>query len=265
MAEDRLGIETVTDKARKLLLTQEEWVSRNRHCLMSESSPSVGGEKKSSKFKNGGGGGRGDRGEKKEPVVKMTSMGTPRRKGRCRNCGIYGHWAEDCKKPKKERKEEAHNVQADADQPSILLATVNAVHVHPRNVGPSVERAAYNVVHLNEEKVFLTDRDEHKDAWVLDTGASNHMTGRREVLTSLDTSVGGTVRFGDGSLVDIMGIGSVLLQTRENGHKVLTEVYYIPKLRSSIISLGQLEEGGCEIVIKKGYCNVYDVEMTLLA
>ena len=41
-------------------------------------------------------------------------------------------------------------------------------------------------------------------------GASNHMTGCREVLSSLDTSVRGTVRFGDGSLVEIVGIGSVV-------------------------------------------------------
>ncbi|CAD6262136.1 unnamed protein product [Miscanthus lutarioriparius] len=192
-------------------------------------------------------------------------MGTPRRKGHCRNCGIYGHWAEDCKKPKKERREEAHHAQADADQPAILLATVNVVHVHPRDVEPCGGRSTCHVVHLDEKKVFLADRDEEKDAWVLDTGASNHMTRSREVLTSLDTSVGGTVRFGDGSLVDIEGIGSVLLQTKKNGHKVLSEVYYIPKLKSSIVSLGQLEEGGCKIVIEEGFCNVFDVERSLLA
>jgi hypothetical protein len=49
------------------------------------------------------------------------------------------------------------------------------------------------------------------------------------------------------------------------GHKVLIEVYFIPKLKSNIVSLGQLEEGGCEIVIRKGFCNVYDAEDMLLA
>jgi hypothetical protein len=65
------------------------------------------------------------------------------------------------------------------------------------------------VVHLNEEEVFPAHRDD--DTWVLDTGASNHMTGCHAVLASLDTSVGGTIRFGDGSLVEIKGMGSVLL------------------------------------------------------
>lgn len=154
-------------------------------------------------------------------------------------------------------------MQADTDQPSILLATVNAVHTRPRDVKPVARRTDCQVVPLHEKKVYPAERDE--DVWVLDTGASNHMTGRREALTSLDMSVGGTVRFGDGSLVEIEGMGSVLLQTRKNGHKVLSEVYYIPKLRSSIISIGQLEEGGCKIEIENGYCEVYDVERSLLA
>jgi hypothetical protein len=49
------------------------------------------------------------------------------------------------------------------------------------------------------------------------------------------------VRFGDDSRVDIEGIGSMVMQDRHNAHKVLTEVYYIPKLKSNIVSLGQLE------------------------
>ncbi|XP_066385573.1 uncharacterized protein [Miscanthus floridulus] len=181
MAEDRLRIEAVTDKVSNLLLSEEDWVAKYRHRLMPESSSSGGNGKKPWKPKNGGGGGRadhGDRGDKKGPVVKLTSMGTPRRKGRCRNCGIYGHWAEDCKKPKKECKEEAHHAQADVDHPLILLATVNAVCVHARDVEPEWGCATRHVVHLNEKKVHPADGDQDRDDWVLDTGASNHMMGR---------------------------------------------------------------------------------------
>jgi len=208
---------------------------------------------------------------RKIPSSKLTTMGTPRRKGRCRNCGIYGHWAEDCKKPKKERNEEAHHTQVDAEQPAILLATVNVVRAHARDVAhahdvePVRGHVNRHVIHLNEKKVFPGDGDQRRDIWVLDTGASNHMTGCREAITSLDTSVGGSVRFGDGSLVEIAGIGSVLLQTKHHGHKVLSEVYFIPKLKSNIISLGQLEEGGCKVVLEDGFCDVFDTERLLLA
>jgi hypothetical protein len=92
MAEDRLAIEYVVDKTQKLLLSEEDWEAKNRYRLMPDQSSSSGGEKKGWKSKNGGSSGaRGDRGNKKEHATKFTSEGTLRRKGRCRNYGIYGH------------------------------------------------------------------------------------------------------------------------------------------------------------------------------
>lgn len=226
MAEDQIRIETVTDKVGRLLLTEDGWASRNRYRLLSESASSSGGEKKLGynlgKLKNG------RHGDKKDSPVKLTSEGTPRRKGRCRNCGIYDHWRVDCKRPpKKECKEEAHVVQTEQENPSLLLTMVATVRVHrdPLIAEPVGVRTTHQVVHLNEKKKDPTEiGDEEKDVWVLDTGASNHMTGRHEALASLDTSVRGTV--GDDSLVEIEGIRSVVLQTKKKGHKVLTEVYY---------------------------------------
>ena len=97
-------------------------------------------------------------------------------------------------------------------------------------------------------------------AWVLDTGATNHMTGCRNSLSSLDESVRGAVRFGDGSTVEICGIGAVTISGRNDEHRVLTEVYYIPSLRCNIVSIGQLEEGGCRVEIDKGAMEVFDRE-----
>lgn len=102
------------------------------------------------------------------------------------------------------------------------------------------------------------------DEWVLDTGASNHMAGTRSALSYLDDTVRGSVRFGDGSTVKICGLGSVVVQGRQDQHKVLTNVYYIPKLKSNIISLGQLEEVGCDIRLFNGRLKVFDPECNLL-
>ena len=87
-AEDQLDVDSVTERAGRLLLSEEEWLSKYHHRLTPEGSSSGFGEKK-----NGGSGKQkgGARGDKKEPVVKLTSEGTPRQKGRCRNYGIYGH------------------------------------------------------------------------------------------------------------------------------------------------------------------------------
>ena len=40
--------------------------------------------------------------------------------------------------------------------------------------------------------------------------------------------------------------------------KVLTDVYYIPKLQSNIVSLGQLEEARCKVVLENGWLQIFD-------
>jgi hypothetical protein len=117
-------------------------------------------------------------------------------------------------------------------------------------------------VHLAKKDVFLIHCPDN--IWVLDTRASNHMIGMRYALTQLDEVVTGTVRFGDGSCVEIQGLGSIVMEGYHQEHKVLTNVYYIPKLKSNIISLGQLEEGGCEVRLKNGYLKVFDCEGKLV-
>src|SRR5688500_11588252 len=127
--------------------------------------------------------------------------------------------------------------QTEQENPSLLLATVAMVRVHRASfdLEPSGVRTPQQLVHLNKKKVCPAHSDEARKVWALDTAASNGRAGRGGARASLDTSVHGTVRFGDGSLVEIEGIGSVVLQTKE-GHTVLTEVYYIPKIKSNIVS-----------------------------
>ena len=42
-------------------------------------------------------------------------------------------------------------------------------------------------------------------------------------------------------------------------------MYYIPKLRSNIVSIGQLDERGCQVLINGGVLRIRDRERKLLA
>jgi hypothetical protein len=126
---------------------------------------------------------------------------------------------------------------------------------------------AKEIVKLVEEKVYLHDKQRMKtgvNVWYLDTGASNHMTGDKAQFSELNLSVGGTVRFGDGSTVGIAGRGNVLLELQNSGQRVLTNVYYIPELKRNIISLGKLTERGCKIVLEDKYLWGYDRQRQLM-
>ena len=100
----------------------------------------------------------------------------------------------------------------------------------------------HEVIYLNERHVttrkFETGLD-GDNIWYLDNGASNHMTGNIGCFRKIDERVTGKVRIGDDSHIDISGKGSIVLTTKLGERKVLTDVYFIPDIRSNIISLGQ--------------------------
>lgn len=57
----------------------------------------------------------------------------------------------------------------------------------------------------------------------------------------------------------------ILLTCMTGEHRAITRVYYIPRSRSHFISLGQLDESGCQVLIQDGVLCVRDREHRLLA
>ena len=96
---------------------------------------------------------------------------------------------------------------------------------------------------------FTSENESSEDLWYLDNGASNHMTGDLEKFQTLDREITGRVRFGDGSTVEIRGKGTILFQCKTGDQWALTEVFFIPKLKSNLINLGQLTKTGHRIVL----------------
>ena len=88
--------------------------------------------------------------------------------------------------------------------------------------------------------------------------------GLQGSLLELDDDVTGTVKFGDGSRVAIQGRGTIIFRCQNGEHRVLMDVYYILQLRSSIISIGQLDERGSEVLIKDRVLRIRDQEQRLL-
>lgn len=106
----------------------------------------------------------------------------------------------------------------------------------------TTEVVAPQAVFLNEEKVIPVPCPD--GVWFFDTSTSSHMTGERHMFSTLDDNVHGTMKFGDGSMVAIRGRGSVIFRCQNGDQRALTNVFFIPSLRSNIISVGQLDEGG---------------------
>lgn len=85
----------------------------------------------------------------------------------------------------------------------------------------------------------------------LDTGATNHMTGSEGAFVELDHSATGKVRFADEFVVEIHECGTVFFTDKEGDHRAFTDVYFIQVLKSSVVSVGQLDEGRFDINIQR--------------
>ncbi|XP_042012419.1 protein argonaute 2-like [Salvia splendens] len=99
----------------------------------------------------------------------------------------------------------------------------------------------------NNEQVISTSLFTHKglegdqcSTWYLDTGASNHMCGNKELFVELKETSYGDVTFGDSSKVAVQGKGNILIKLKNGNHGFIYDVYYVPAMKSNILSLGQL-------------------------
>ena len=91
------------------------------------------------------------------------------------------------------------------------------------------------------------------------------MTSQREFFSDQDSSMKGSIKFGDTSIIEIKGIGSVIFKAKMGEHRLLTGVYYILAFKNSIISIRQLDENGSRVEIEDGVLRIWDRGRRLLA
>ncbi|KAG6525725.1 hypothetical protein ZIOFF_015692 [Zingiber officinale] len=142
---------------------------------------------------------------------------------KCYNCGKLGHISKDCRSEK--RKEEPTNFLAEEDDEGLLLVT----NIPETEIKPSCS---------------------DNSVWYLDTGASNHMCGNERLFKTLSKVESGSVSFGNASKVAIKGRGTIWHQQRNGQIGEIKDVYYVPDLKSNILSMGQLMEKGYSALLK---------------
>uniref|UniRef100_A0ACD6AP94 Uncharacterized protein n=1 Tax=Avena sativa TaxID=4498 RepID=A0ACD6AP94_AVESA len=262
--EERLDDDQGGSSSGQLLLTEEQWEARKRQ-------PRGG---RTSGKGDGPGNGRLGNGRKggqpQQQAAPTQCSGNNIGRNNCRYCGKKGHWAHECRKKQRDEAAAAapsvaaNLVQAEEDEgPGLMMACVEETFECPEN---NMTRTGGQVF-LNEERAIITPAhgdDQGGEVWFLDTGATNHMTGSVDAFAELDRSVTGKVRFADSSVVDIHGRGTVVFAIDGGDHRAFTEVFFIPVLKSSVVSLGQLDESWYDIHIHRGILSVRDQRNRLL-
>lgn len=117
---------------------------------------------------------------------------------------------------------------------------------------------AKRVENDNKEVRAWTIGHAEATAWYVDSGASRHMTGNKEFFDKFSTTNIGTVTLADGKKTEVMGTGNGTLICIDKEGKpisiVLSDVLYVPRLTSGLISVSSLTRKGLQVLFTGEQC-----------
>ncbi len=156
---------------------------------------------------------------------------------RCYKCGKEGHIKRDCPNKKKWNKtHKAKNVTCEEAEDS--------------------SESAFIAKEVNQDKMV------QQNEWLIDSGASKHMTCHEEILQNYQQFPRPqSVKLGDGRVVDALGFGNVKLKMTFKSSDVksvtMFDVLYVPKLSGNLFSVGAAVKRGNTVQFKKSRCYIY--------
>jgi hypothetical protein len=114
--------------------------------------------------------------------------------------------------------------------------------------------------------VYLASTSTHaeRDVWLIDSGASYHMTPHREWFSEYEKYDGGDVFLGDDSTTKILGCGRVKLLLKDGRIRTLHGVLHIPKLVRSLIFVRKMDDVGVDTIFGKNTCKIVGGVMVLM-
>jgi hypothetical protein len=87
--------------------------------------------------------------------------------------------------------------------------------------------------------------------WLVDSGASKHMTGYKEILSYFKKkSFAEQVELGDDKCYKIEGVGSISFRLESGAMLHVDEVLYVSGLRNNLLSVATLEDKGYWVIFK---------------
>ncbi|KAK2385973.1 hypothetical protein QL285_059916 [Trifolium repens] len=169
-------------------------------------------------------------------MPKTCHVEGPWKKIQCYCCQKFGHFASECRSNKEKKSEEANIARSsdDSDGESVLLMTSE------------------------------TDDINSSEWWYMDTGCSNHLTGNKKWLVDFDSGKSTKIRCADDKYLNAEGMGNVRVILNNGKSALIQNVWYVPGMKSNLMSVGQLIEKGFSVTMKDNLLKLYDCNQKLI-
>ena len=118
-------------------------------------------------------------------------------------------------------------------------------------------KSSVNLVQSGNSIIALNTAMTADDTWIVDSGATDHMTGNRGLFKTLRLCPENLrVKVANGVVTKVAGIGSVLLTEHLEVHNVL----FVPALTCNLISVSKLIKGKrCRVIFDEIGCTFQDL------
>ena len=172
------------------------------------------------------------RGQGRPQHGKDKSRGISKSKHRkdvtCFYCGKPNHIKSECRKYKK-----------DLAAGKVANKNEQKCENGAANVAECEEGEDYLVI--EDDECYSVVRDDAM-SWVVDSGASFHITSHKEYFSSYTSGVTGQVRMGNIGSSTIVGKGTICIETSTGCSLMLDDVRHVPDIRLNLLSVGKLDD-----------------------
>ncbi|MCO5560594.1 hypothetical protein L7F22_014209 [Adiantum nelumboides] len=97
--------------------------------------------------------------------------------------------------------------------------------------------------------------------WYFDSGASRHITSRKDLFCSLDAAPAGKkVTCANNASYPIKGVGKILITILDGSDLCLPDVLYVPRIKKNLLSVSSLAKNGFRVIFEDDRCIVRDRE-----
>ncbi|GMJ14768.1 hypothetical protein HRI_005146000 [Hibiscus trionum] len=148
---------------------------------------------------------------------------------KCYNCGKKGHLKKDCWSSPKNSNPQGNMANTSDDGDALCCEAATA----------------------------MEGRKRFADIWLIDSGATYHITSRREWFYNYEPISGGSVYSCNNHALEIVGVGTIKLKMYDGTIKVVRDVRHVKGLKKNLLSYGLLDNNASKIETRKGIMKVF--------